>query len=244
MSSLVLSLAGGVLDFGAPEYDPNAAFQKVPEISQSWHPSTNYPGQPLEFEARNGRLWAGKQGSDSRSLKVFNIKGVNWYGSEDRTGAVGGIDYHSMDYYMGFLADHKFNAIRLLFNHESVLRNGPIESHDISMSPQLYNVSYLDMFAEIANAAARKGILIMMGCHRLNPTAWPGNGLWHDDNITEAKVLESWDRVAERLCGQWNVFATDLQNEPHSSSWGRGWEQDWNKAAERIGNHVSSLSLI
>lgn len=33
----------------------------------------------------------------------------------------------------------------------------------------------------------------------------------------------------------------DLHNEPHKASWGQGnqWT-DWNKAAERIGNHVLS----
>ena len=33
----------------------------------------------------------------------------------------------------------------------------------------------------------------------------------------------------------------DLQNEPHSASWGKGDERtDWGHAAERIGNHVLS----
>ena len=238
----LLPLARGVLDFSAPEYDPGAAFRPVGTIENHWMPTHLHPGQPLVLEARAGKLWAGREGEGTPNHH-FHIKGVNWYGSEDRTGAPGGIDYHSIDYYMGFLAQHGFNAIRLLFNHESVLRNGPIESHDISMSPQLFNMSYLDMFAEVANAAAKRNILVVMGCHRLSPKAWPGNGLWYDNivGVTEARVLESWDRIATRLCGAWNVFAADLQNEPHSSSWGRGLaEKDWNKAAERIGNHVLS----
>lgn len=34
--------------------------------------------------------------------------------------------------------------------------------------------------------------------------------------------------------------AQDLQNEPHSSSWGKGLPTDWNKAAEKLGDHVNS----
>ena len=60
----------------------------------------------------------------------------------------------------------------------------------------------------------------------------------YSKEISEAKVLESWGKMASALCDQWNVFASDLHNEPHASSWGKGTKLDWNKAAERIGNHV------
>ena len=33
--------------------------------------------------------------------------------------------------------------------------------------------------------AADRGILVMLACHRLTPQAWPGTGLWYDDNIDE-----------------------------------------------------------
>jgi endoglucanase len=82
--------------------------------------------------------------------------------------------------------------------------------------------------------------LLWQACHRLNDDAWPGDGLWYDASITETKVLASWTALTKKLCGQWNVFAADLQNEPHSASWGKdmGHGSDWGHAAERIGNHV------
>jgi len=90
--------------------------------------------------------------------------------------------------------------------------------------------------------AASYGILIMMACHRLEPAAWPGKGLWYDEKVTEQMVLDSWSKLAASLCGRWNVFAVDLQNEPHAASWGKhmGDHSDWGHAAERIGNHVLS----
>ena len=168
----------------------------------------------------------------------FDVKGVNWYGSEGRTGAPAGLHKHSIEWYLDWLSKRGFNAIRLLFNHESVLDNKEIDHIDVGRSPQLIGMKYLEMFAEFADQAARKGILVMMACHRLNPTAWPGDGLWYDREIPESRVLQSWDKIAAALCNRWSVFAVDLQNEPHAASWGKRMPTDWNKAAERIGNHV------
>ena len=44
--------------------------------------------------------------------------------------------------------------------------------------------------------------------------------------------------LANTLCPHWNAFAADLVNEPRKGSWGRGSSNDWNKAAERIGDAV------
>jgi len=166
------------------------------------------------------------------------VKGINWFGSEGRTGAPSGLNKNPIEWYIDLLAENGFNAIRLLFNHDSVLKNDLIETADVRFAPELYGLNYLEMFAELADCAARRGLLVMMACHRLNPKAWPGDGKWFDGTITEARVLQSWDKVAHMLCSRWNVFAVDLQNEPHASSWAKNSATDWNKAAERIGNHV------
>ena len=66
------------------------------------------------------------------------------------------------------------------------------------------------------------------------------NSLWYDDTISEEMAMRSWSRMVNHLCGHWNVFAVDLQNEPHAASWGKGmgrWS-DWGHAAERLGNLV------
>ena len=153
-------------------------------------------------------------------------------------------------WYMNFLQTYKFNAIRFLFNHKTVLNDETLEPPDTVHyglgapweAPELENYKYLDMFLKLATVAADHGILVMMACHRLTPSAWPGDGLWYDAEITEAKVKQSWTKIAEKLCSQWNVFAVDLQNEPHASSWAKngGNRGDWGHAAERLGNHVLS----
>ena len=67
-------------------------------------------------------------------------------------------------------------------------------------------------------------------------------GLWYDTTFTEARLRQSWTKLSRALCGQWNVVAVDLHNEPHKATWGSGNRlTDWNAAAERLGNHVLSL---
>eukprot|EP00966_Prymnesium_polylepis_P173452 4012666-Prymnesium_polylepis.1 len=132
--------------------------------------------KPIDFRAGGGLLYGNHQ--------PFHIKGINWYGSESRNGPPGGLDYHSVSWYMEFLAAHEFNALRLLFNHFSLLESvdpddfPPLETDGLRHTPELEGKSYLEMFAVLAAEAARQGLLVMMACHRLSPRAWPGSGLW------------------------------------------------------------------
>ena len=208
----------------------------------SWY--EGLPTGEINFVAEGGFLWA----NGAR----FYIKGINWFGSEGRDGAGPplGLDKHDIAWYMRFLTDNGFNAIRFLFNHETILSDPTLDPPDEAKygvgapweSPELVGYSYVDMFVKLAEVAAEHGILVMLTCHRLRPSAWPGDGKWFDTVITEERVKESWDKLADRLCAQWNVFAVDLQNEPHGSSWGLGMgeKSDWGHAAERLGNHVLS----
>jgi hypothetical protein len=203
-----------------------------------WDASTE--PDTLTVLAHNGKIYANGERLD--------IKGVNWFGSEGRSGPPLGLDKHKIAWYMDFLRQHKFNAIRFLFNHKTILDDETLEPPNEEVygkgaaweAPELENYKYLDMFHKLAEVASEHGILVMMAAHRLSPSAWPGDGLWYDATVSEQGVKESWSKIAAKLCGQWNVFAVDLQNEPHASSWGKGGTKDWGHAAERLGNHVLS----
>ena len=155
----------------------------------------------IDFVAKHGRIYANGQ--------LFDLKGVNWFGSESRVGPPGGLNHHTIGWYVDFLARHHFNAIRLLFNHESILADAVVEPSELLRAPELRGKTYLTMFQLLARAAAKRGILVMMACHRLHPAAWPGHGLWYDPEgpITEEVVLRSWcatrtashERMAVRL---------------------------------------------
>ena len=62
-----------------------------------------------------------------------------------------GLEKHGITWYLDFLQRHNFNAIRLLFNHEHILKN------DIVAAPQseqlLFQTRYIDMFVVLAREA-------------------------------------------------------------------------------------------
>lgn len=206
-----------------------------------WHSKPVEPPSPpagiIDFEGHDGVVYA--TGPSGKAVP-FSFKGANWFGSEAYNGPPNGLAENSIGFYLDFLRKHDFNAIRLLFNHEHVLKD------DIVDAPRreklLFQVRYVQMFSILAKEAAKRGILVMIACHRITPDSWPGKGLWYDNSLgfNEARVKQSWSALTGALCKEWNVVAADLQNEPHSSSWGKGLDTDWNKAAERIGNHVSA----
>ena len=78
------------------------------------------PGTPLDFVARGGALYANGQ--------PFHVKGINWFGSESRTGAPRGMHKHPLDWYIDLLAENDFNAIRLR-EHAWITRNSCLELH-------------------------------------------------------------------------------------------------------------------
>eukprot|EP00967_Tisochrysis_lutea_P078963 scaffold107831_cov28-Tisochrysis_lutea.AAC.1 len=177
-------------------------------------------------------------GSD---CEPFLFKGINWFGSEDTNRVVQGLHNHPIDFYMDFLARNHFNAIRLLFSHSAVRDDEvlPEGSFDAALNPALRGKRYLESLLEFARAAAPHGLLVLVAAHRLSPDAWPGDGLWYDDEISEDQVKQDWAKLARTLCGQWNVVGVDLQNEPHQATWGTGnIHTDWNRAASRLGDHV------
>ena len=163
----------------------------------------------LDFHGQNGVLYATTATGDHE----FFIKGANWFGSEAYNGPPNGLKEHGIGFYLDFLKSNQFNAVRLLFNHEHVLKN------DIVDTPQqerfLFQTRYVDMFKVFAREAGKRGILVMIACHRITHDTWPGEGLWYDARrgYSEERVKQSWSLLADALCKHWNVFAADLQNE-------------------------------
>ena len=115
---------------------------------------------PLNIQVVGSKLYANGQ--------RLHLKGVNWFGSETGHKVPGGLDAHSIDHYLDFLRTHRFNALRLLFNHRDVLQNTRLDRSHPAMggfrsSAHLGSAAperYLDVFRLVARAAAHYGILV------------------------------------------------------------------------------------
>lgn len=68
--------------------------------------SIRFEGNEPVFYGKDGKLWVnGEQ---------LHVKGINWFGSEARAGPPLGLDQHDIAFYMNFLKQNGFNAIRFL----------------------------------------------------------------------------------------------------------------------------------
>ena len=176
----------------------------------------------------------------------FHLKGVTWRGTEGALMAPDGLRFHTVDHYLAFLQAHGFNALRLPFDHDRVLKNSILQdSGALEHAPELIGLPYTHVLREVAKTAARRGILVVLACERLTAGAspgQPGSGMWYNGEVSEELTLRSWTRLAHVACEQWNVIGVDLLHEPYRASWGLGDPNtDWNLAAERIGNRVLEL---
>ncbi|KOO33783.1 cellulase 2 [Chrysochromulina tobinii] len=161
----------------------------------------------FELSGRDGTLYASVSGDNA-----FHIKGINWFGSETYCGPPGGLDRHPVGFYLDFLQRHKFNAIRLLFAHEFIEKDDIVHTAE-SEDPLFFQTRYLEMFTILCREAAKRGMLVMVAAHRLRHDAWPGKGLWYDDDIgwPVSRVKTSWSKLAAVLCGEWNVHLSNQE---------------------------------
>jgi endoglucanase len=122
-----------------------------------------------------------------------------------------GLHVWGLDQAFAFLAQHRFNAIRLPFSLEWALTDwdAPPE-HQYNLPPDLRGLSTADVFHRLLDAAARHGVLVLLDLHVLS--AQRGlEGLWYDGVNTEERVLQGWEKVLGAACKHWNVFGVDLK---------------------------------
>ena len=58
------------------------------------------------------------------------------------------------------------------------------------------------------------------------------------DTTPIQKLLALAGTTSDVFCGEWNVFASDLFNEPSVARWNTRGSNDWGEAAGRLGNAV------
>ena len=162
-----------------------------------------------------------------------------------------GLSVRPLDRILDFLVEHKFNAMRLLFNMQDWRDDSEIPQDHFSplLNPELIGLRYREMLQYIARAAAQKGIMVLLACHRLRrfysdgihaewPSGW--DGWWYDNKarLGFERVEQLWTEISRYYCNEWNVFAADIFNEPSQARWNTHRENDWGDAAGRYGNAV------
>lgn len=178
------------------------------------------------------------------------LRGVSWFGFEGEGAMVDGLYYNSMSHYVAFLRAHGFNALRVPLAMDLVGQNLPLHADMVNHDPVLSalpSARYFDGLDRLVSLCAEAGILVMLDVHRLESTVWPDpRGLWYRGSPAAADVnselLDAWETLLPRYCGQWNFFAADLFNEPWGATWGGGEPlTDWRAAATVVAERVLAL---
>lgn len=200
----------------------------LPSLAQSC-----YAPSALNFTSEKGALWV--------NGNSFKLKGASWFGFETSNNVVHGLWAQSYTFFLDFLASNGFNAIRMPFYLGLAINDATPNSIDYSSNADLQGLSSLQVMDTIIEAAAARGLLIMLDLHSFSADSYASDGLWYNSNYPEATVISGWTKLLARYQNQWNVIAADLKNEPFSATWGTGnTATDWNLAAARMGNAIAS----
>ena len=137
------------------------------------------------------------------------------YGTEGKQLMLEGLNVRPLGKLLDFLVEHQFNAMRLLFNMQDWRDDTAIPQEHFSplLNPELVGLRYRAMLLHITRAAAQKGIMVMLACHRLRrfysdgihaewPSGW--DGWWFDNRagLGFQRVEQLWTEISRYYCNE------------------------------------------
>ena len=165
----------------------------------------------IEVFSRNNHL-------EFDNNETFNLKGINWFGFETE-GVPSGLWINNLDFYLDFLKENNFNAIRLPFSVDNIINGDTYLTPDYSYQNPFYDgtVTILESLEFVIDTCAQKGLLVMLNQHRLNNDEISKCYTDEDHNLDVIK--ESWTILVDRFAHKSNLFAVDIKNEPYDCTW-------------------------
>lgn len=170
--------------------------------------------------------------------RIVRITGVNWFGFETETYAAHGLWARGYKDMMKQMRDLGYNTIRLPYSNRMLDAGRKPNGINYSLNPDLQGLSSIQVMDKIISYAGELNMRVLLDRHRPTPNAQ--SELWYTSEITEARWIEDWQKLAERYKGNTTVIGADLHNEPHGTAcWGcNNQSTDWRLAAERAGNAI------
>ncbi len=176
------------------------------------------------FTTRNHRLYY-------QNETEFALKGVNYAGFESDCYAPHGLWEHDLDFYLDFIAENDFNAIRLPFSYELTYSlNNPLQPECVSQVSEVCKTSVGALLECFFQKALDRNIFILVDFHTINYM------------ITEApygplkpeEFFGAWDRILAKIIHYPNLLGIDIKNEPHGET---TWDQ-WGAIVTKFIAHI------
>lgn len=118
-------------------------------------------GGGIELFSRNHTLQFG-DGTE------FKLKGLNWFGFETGLYVVHGLWERSIEDFLNFITQHKFNALRIPLSVDGVMDNPNPPSYDYESCYFDGTITSLEALDYLIDRLAERGILVLLDQHRLN----------------------------------------------------------------------------
>jgi endoglucanase len=179
------------------------------------------------------------------SGNTIHMTGANWFGFETSNLMPHGLWSVNYKTFLDTVKSMGITVIRLPYS-DDIMANGPVQSLNTYVNPELTGVTTLQLMDAIVNYCGQIGIRIFLDRHR--PNSGGQSALWYISSVSEATWIKNMQTLAARYKGNPTVIGFDLHNEPHAEGtepastgacWGCGdTNRDWRLAAERGGNAV------
>lgn len=151
------------------------------------------------------------------------LRGVNWFGFEGPNAIVDGLWVRTYASYLDQMKSLGFNCIRLPWSN-AILHGAVIGGVDYGINPDLQGQTPLQAMQKIIQAAASRGIMVILDRHRLNQTQT--SNVPYDGTVPESQWISDWQAMAQTFGAQSNVVGYDPHNEPGGSYAWSQWKTD------------------
>ena len=220
-------------------------------------PPENRRRQPAEYWTAHSRLYTNALGGAAAS--TLDIKGAVWPGMADRVCHLRGADFRPIRWYVQFLRDNGFNAIRLPIAASAVTTHQPtcvnaarMVSGALQQNKELVELEYVEQIARIVRVAGDLGVLVVLDMRvqlgEAEDLAVPGHIAEEDATTLE----KAWVLLAQRMCDAtefWNVIGADLLDTLPRMWWGELTSDEhsstgsypapgWNTLAAQVGGKL------
>lgn len=103
----------------------------------------------MDIVSKDGSLWSGNQ--------RLHIKGTSWFGFETPDACVHGLWAHTIDWFLDFLQEHGFNAVRVPFSMQLALNPDTTRPSTIntSINRDLMGLSSIQVMDRVVDKVCR-----------------------------------------------------------------------------------------
>ena len=190
----------------------------------------------LKFAKNTPRAPLRTRGADIVDVSGERVKfeAVNWAGGENWRRVPGGLDLAPASSIARSIAAMGFNAVRLPFSVDTVLRDPPVADAAVAANPCLFGATALGVMDAVIVELGKVGVAVILDNH-MTVADWccqraDCDGVWYHDASgdanstgTERAWLAALTKISARYAGAPNVVAVELKNEPREVCPGRPW---------------------